>query len=210
MEEVYDGKSLARCFELASKAWNEIDALCQLLDATIEKELQRNADRNEPLSRAWRYDDGDWIATDVAKCFGLISFRKKIPTRYLGYQISVLRDGMEIAQEPLVHLFHWGVPIDFLDGNYVGFPLDKQGVELQLRGNHLIVWADEEQLNSDDSIWMFSVRLTAINSEDDVNRIVSAMLALRKGPLVDDKVLDLDQLPGIVSYRVDDHEFTLA
>ena len=193
MSNIYDGKKLARCFEVASATWREIDALTQVIKQMLEIQLNKNKFRHIRMKRTWCNDETDWIGASVAECFGLIPPKNKTPKSYLGFQISVLGDGMEIAGEPLVHFVHWrDIPLDLNDA-YVGFPLD-QDCEHQVESERLIVWPGDGQ-----SEWLFSIRLTAINNEVDVKMIVDAMMALLHGNPAD-QALPSD-ISGLVRYR---------
>ena len=197
MSNVYDGKNLASCFEVASAAWREIDALTQVIKQTLEIQLN-NKFRYICMKRTRCNDENGWVGASVAECFGLIPPKKKTPKSYLGFQVSVLGDGMEIAGEPLVHFVHWrDIPLDLNDA-YVGFPLD-QDCEHQVESERLIVWPGDGQAE-----WLFSIRLTAINNEVDVKMIVDAMMALLQGSPADQALFS--GISGLVRYFKDGGE----
>jgi hypothetical protein len=200
MNKIYDGKKLARCFEVASATWKEIECLILIFNKTIEESLVKNNFRYEKLKkRSEQFDDTNWVGTGVGESFGILGFREKKPGRYLGYQISVLGDGMSLAGEPLIHFIFWNYPLDFSD-TYVGFPFDTEWGHV-VESDRLILWPDPDDGKPE---WMFSIRLTSINDEDDVTRIVQAMTNLLKNN--PEGLLLPPDLPGLVFYRLDGGE----
>ena len=78
MDQVYDGKKLACCLNLASAAGKEIESLAQLLNNVIIKHLEKNKIRNDnKYSTDYRSDDSGWIYTDVAQSIGILEHKKK-------------------------------------------------------------------------------------------------------------------------------------
>jgi len=196
MGENYDGKKLAKCFEVASATWKEIDSLAQILNKIIEESLSKNGTRYEKEKRiAFCMDDTDWIGTDVAQSFGIFQHRGKKPNRFLGYQVSVLGDGMLVAEEPLVHFVCWNYALSFDDGIYVGFPFDEEP-PTKVESDRLIWWTEDGLPQ-----WMFSVRLTFINDEASVARIAHAMIALLQEKPLEEALPS--SLPGLVLYHLD-------
>lgn len=193
MSTIYDGQNLARCFEVVSAAWKEIDALALLVNQKLEIHFHKNEIRYESMKRTWRNDETGWVGSDVAQCFGLIHPPKRKPSSFLGFQISVLGDGMAIAREPLVHFVHWTTPLD-LNDDYVGFPEDEEPHYVD--SDRLVRWQDGK--NGNPPAWMFSIRLTTINSEGDVERIVQAMMNLLLGKPTNEALPS--KFPGLVHY----------
>lgn len=200
MDKIYDGKKLAYCFDLASSACKEIESLAQLLNNTIIKSLEKNKVRNTSKFEVNdRSDDSGWIFTDLAQSIGILEPKKKKPSKYLGYQISLLGDGMIIAKEPLVHFFYWDTPVDF-DSNYIGFPFEGD-TEYKVERNHLIIWGNDKKYE-----WMFSVRLVTINDESDVKKIVQTVMEL----LNNEKLSLPSDLPGLISYSLEGSELNVS
>jgi hypothetical protein len=100
---------------------------------------------------------------------------------------------MAIGGEPLVHFVHWNTPLD-LNEDYVGFPEDNEAQYVD--SDRLVRWPVPD---GNPPAWMFSIRLTAINSEGDVEQIVQAMMALLRKPTDTDQALP-SKFPGLVHY----------
>lgn len=201
MDKIYDGKKLSSCLNLASAAGKEIESLSQLLNNVLINHLKENKIRNDnKFSVHYQSDDSGWIYTDVAHSIGILEHKKKKVSKYLGYQISLLGDGMVSAGEPLAHFFYWDSPVDF-DNVWIGFPFDKDWGKYTVENDHLILWEDEKQPE-----WMFSVRLMTINDENDVNRIVQSMIDL----LVTETLKMPSELPGLVSYYLEESELKIS
>lgn len=202
MENTYDGNKLAKCFEVASSAWHEIDALTKLLNNQIEVTLTKCDIRFKKSKKpVYNSDDSNYMTADVAQSFGLFKHRGKKPSRYLSYQISVLGDGMAIAEEPLAHFFCWNDSLDFESGCYVEIPFEDEPTMVE--GDRLVWWTKEEPHQ-----WMFSVRLTAINSEEAVKNIAIAMVALLKEKPIEDSLPS--NLPGLVLYSLEKGNLTVT
>ena len=129
-------------------------------------------------------EDSEWVYTDFVWSLPLKSVgRGKTKTkRYLGYQISMFGDGIAIPGnlEPLLHVFCWGDAVNFDNGEgYAGFPFEDP---LEVVDGRLCVWDIPEVTDWSKHSWMYSLRLTALNSPDDLKKyVVEPVLALLKG-----------------------------
>ena len=104
----------------------------------------------------------------------------------MGYQISLLGDGIKISDnaEPLLHVFCWKNPVKFdQDEWYAGFPFEETKDDpFEVVDSRLCVWGGREATDWSTRSWMYSLRLTALNSPDDLKKyIVEPALALLKG-----------------------------
>lgn len=185
-----DGKTISGCFKLVSRVGAELEALSDTLANRLVERVREN-DTNTFLmaSKAiedCRSDDSTWIYTDISYSLPLKLKGKgnRSAKRYLGYQISTMGDGIELPgnAEPLLHVFCWDRPIDFSEEEYVGFPLEEDADEaVEIAGDRLISWGGNARAWYERS-WMYSIRLTAINSPADLTKyIVEPALALMNG-----------------------------
>lgn len=208
MSKVVDGAALASCFKVVSSFASEIEAMSDsLVNLFTEAISEKNSKLPCALSdKRFSYDDcaddSGWVCTDIAYSLPLknIDKRSKKTLAYLGFQISMT--GMGIAapgnHEPLVHVFLWEVPVDFNE-SYMEFPLENDD-EIQVCDELLIEWISEEKSDKwSDRQWLFSLRLTSLNSSEDLKRcIVEPALALLRG----DSVLSAlpSSIEGLIRY----------
>lgn len=187
-----EGKKLAACFKVASAACLEVEQFSQLLTNLLTKRLVEKKINTQKLNVSYRHDQSTWIYTDVAQSIGIAFPPKRNSSKYLGYQISLIGDGLMLGEEPLVHFFYWDCVIDFKE-IWISSPFSFEQ-EFTIKENHLVQWSEEE---SDE--WMFSIRLVAINNENDIKQIVEEIVNL----IGKENTNSISKLPGIISYRIE-------
>ena len=176
-----DGKTLAQCFEMVAKSGSELEGLITALKNLLVEKLEKKG-HEWPFVLAGDFqssdchDDSDWVYTDVSYSLPLKSRGqgKKLAERYLGFQISMLGDGIAVPgqdSEPLLHVFCWEHAVDFDDGYYLGFPLERDDTFDVLEGR-LLTWGtmDSRQWNS--CAWAYSLKLLVLNNSDDLKKYV--------------------------------------
>lgn len=208
MTKVVDGAALASCFKVVSSCGSEIEAMSDsLVNLLAEAISEKN--NNRPLLCAisdkhfssYSMDDSAWVCTDIAYNLPLKNVGKSKKTlAYLGFQISMAGAGIAAPgnSEPLVHVFLWKVPVDFNEF-VMGFPLEMDD-KIRVLDKLLIEWTPEEEIKQwSDREWLYSLRLTTLNSSEDLKRcIVDPVLALLRG----DPVLSAlpSSIEGLIRY----------
>jgi len=184
-----DGKTLAECFALVARSGVELDGLRDALDNMLVEQLTATQASLPCVlaggaESADRVDDSQWVWTDIASSLPLKAKgngNRRIE-RYLGYQISMTGDGIDIPgyAEPLLHVFCWESPVSLEDGLYMGFPLGEvEDNPFQIVGDRLILWGATAWNECE---WVYSLRLMALNSPADLKiYVVDPALALLKG-----------------------------
>lgn len=192
-----DGKSVADCFAFVARCGSELNALRDALENQLS--VQLTAEKSSlpcvlvgDAERDDRLDGSEWLYTDFACSFPLKSKGKgkKSVEQYLGFQTSMSGDGIEIPgnNEPLIHVFCWGYPVDFED-DYIGFPLDFEDPH-KVVNERLLLWGDQNA-SWNERQWTYSLRLMSINTIDDLNKyVVLPALDLLKGKGVCDVLPD--------------------
>lgn len=183
------GKTISECFELVSRVNVELEGLRDTLSNLLTLSLE--ADKAIPCRIASkevasdeRCDDSGWVYTDFAWNLPLKASGKGASKaqQYFGYQISMAGNGIAVPgySEPLLHVFCWGAPIDFKQGAYVGFPLEE--TDCDIVEGRLLVWGGLEVIDWNKRSWVYSLRLTMLNSSDDLKKyVVTPSLVLLKG-----------------------------
>lgn len=200
MKNVFDGVKLTQCFNLVSNAGKEIDALSEVLNNQLSKAIAKTSfrlDGKEPMYSG-RNDDSGWIFTDFAYSFALKSKNKKVPDKNLGYQVSLLGDGVGFSEkaEPLLHVFFWDDTANFDDDcyMYIPYPASPEDPWELVYNGQLISW---DNLNG----WTFSIRLTTLNSAQDLEQyVVNPAIALLNGEQPEEAFTGSH--PGLVAYQV--------
>lgn len=194
MTKVVDGAALASCFKVVSSCGSEIDKMSDSLLNLLTDAFSEDDDKLKPLLCAlngkhfssYCMDDFGWVCTDIAYNLPLKKVgRSKQTLAYLGFQISMTGTGIAAPgnNEPLVHVFLWKEPVDFVNDN-MGFPLEEDS-NLCVCDEVLIKWGSWEKGQWSDRLWLFSLRLTTLNSSEDLKRcIVEPALALLCGESV--------------------------
>ena len=126
-----------------------------------------------------RTADSGWVVTDQASSLPLKSKGKgnKGVEGYLGFQISMTGDGIAIPgnKEPLLHVFYWEDPCDFKDEYYAFFPyLHDDETPFEILHSRLMFWGDLANTAWNERGWTFSLRLTTLNSPEDLRKFVIA------------------------------------
>lgn len=181
-------KAVADCFAFVARCGSELNALRDALENLLSEHL--TAEKSslpcvlaEGVRSDVRLDSSEWVYSDLACSFPLKSKGKgrKSAEQYLGFQISMTGDGIEIPgnSEPLIHVFCWEVPVEF-DNNYVGFPVDSE-IPHEVVNERLLLW-DEQNTGWNERRWTYSLRLMSINSIDDLKKfVIVPALGLLKG-----------------------------
>lgn len=193
LDKPIEGKNLTACFEVASAACLEVEQLIKLLTNVLVKNLEKNKIRTHEPKRCYQHDKSTWIYTDVAQSIGITFSRKKKINKYLGFQISLMGEGLMGCKEPLIHFFYWDCAVDFNE-SWITSPFNFDQ-EFKIKDKHLVSWSDE-----DSNEWMFSIRLVAINSESDIVRIIEAIIDL----INDSNLISISELLGIIGYHIED------
>lgn len=203
------GKTITESVRFISKVGDQIESLVIIIQEELSKAIKEMKYFNLVLDNEWgedtRYQDNDWVLTDYAYCIGLKFKGKgnKKAAGYLGFQISLFGDGMEIEgnEEPLLHICWWDDEFDFEESNYFGVPFDEE--EEFIVQNGVLVNFTPLYESVSDQRWSYSLRLTSINTPEDVkNKIAIPVLRLFnegiKGALA-----SLDDLKekGLVQYE---------
>jgi len=203
--------TLADYFKIVQKCGNELDGFIGVLSASLTEALSNNHNLPCRLSEdkvEEGYDGTHWIYTSYHKSFPLKAKGKgRQPTkRYLSFQIAMTGDhiGYEKNNEPLVHVSLWGGPVDFNTKNddiknFVILP-DVIDQSDEIFRERIIIWNEESETEGWLSkYWTFSVRLSKLNSINDieVNIVNPAMQLINCRPL--DSALP-DDLPALFFY----------
>lgn len=216
MSKVVDGAALASCFKVVSSFGSEIesmsDSLVNLFTGAISEKDNKLpcALSDKRFSYHECTDDSGWVYTDIAYSLPLknVDKRSKKTLAYLGFQISMTGTGIAAPgnQEPLVHVFLWKDHVDF-DECYMEFPLEKES-KIRVCEKLLIEWIPENETEQwSDREWLFSLRLTSLNSSEDLKRcIVDPALALLRG----DSVLSAlpSSIEGLIRYTDEQQLFS--
>ncbi len=188
-----DGKTLTDCFSLVAACGNEVNGLHDMLDIMLIDQLKPGKDFSPCVLTGkaiydYRMDDSTWVCTDIANSFPLKATGKgnKGVEQHLGYQISMAGDGIAVSgnTEPLLHVFCWRDPCNFRDEFYAGFPHDNTDEgSFEVVDDRLMLWGDREATGWNKREWCYSLRLTTLNSQEDLNTyvIVPAMALLKGG-----------------------------
>jgi len=187
-----DGKTLAHCFSFVTACGKELNGLHDMLANML---VERITERRESLPFVLagkaiidsRMDDSEWICTDIAFSLPLKAAGrgKKSAEQYVGYQISMAGDGIAIpgSEEPLLHVFCWGSPCDFTSGYYAGFPhVNDDEDPYEIVCDRLMLWGSRKSSEWNKRSWCYSLRLVALNSQDDLQAyVVDPVVALLMG-----------------------------
>lgn len=187
-----DGNTIAHCFDFVARCGKELKGLDDMLASMLSEQL---ANESSHLKCVWdgniksdsRLDDSGWVYTDIASYFPLKAKGKgnKGVERYLGYQISMTGDGINMCgnSEPLLHVFCWDSPVDFGNRTYFGFPFDDDDEDpLVVIDDRLVLWGNIGASEWNKRAWVYSLRLTGLNSIEALRQyIVAPATALIKG-----------------------------
>lgn len=202
------GKTITESVRLISKAGEQIESLVII----IKEELSEMINKLEYFMRFendWisdvRHDENEWVVTDYAHgtCLKLKGKGNRGAAGHLSFQISLLGDGMKIEgnEEPLLHICWWDDDINFEDGNYFGVPFDEE-TEFSVENGVIVNFSPSYESVSDQR-WSYSLRLTSINTPDDVkNKIIKPVVQLFNKGIIE-AVTSLEKLKekGLVEYE---------
>lgn len=187
----HSNKTISDCFDLITRCGNELVGIRDALNNMLSEEfLSKN--NNFPFRtegdfiQSDRLDDSGWLYTDEAQSIGLKAKGKRKIERYLGYQISMTGDGIQVPNynEPLLHVFCWAQPCDFDEGDYVGGAAwkDDEDYPLSITESRLLYWGALDESEWNEREWTFTLRLMALNTPDDLKKyVIQPAFALLKG-----------------------------
>jgi len=203
MSNVFDGVKLTQCFNLVSNSGKEISALVEMLNNQFSNGLDATK-LFKPAGFPYTeecLDDSGWVYTDVANYFPLARRQKgksKI-VKHVGYQISLLGDGVGFSEkaEPLLHVFFWDDAVNFDEDCYMCIPYPTSSEDdpwTLIYQGQLINWGDLDG-------WTFSIRLTTLNSAQDLEQyVVNPAIALLNGEQPEEAFAGSH--PGLVTYQI--------
>jgi len=207
------GKSITESVRFITNVGEQIESLVRL----VKDELSLSMEKIKAFKTAneWtnevRRDEYEWVVTDYAHCIALkpISKGNHGVAGYLGIQISLVGDGIDIEnnEEPLLHVCWFNDPLDF-EIEYFGIPIDEEAIFTVINGV-IFDWNPGVEIFRDQR-WSYSLRLTSINTPDDVKRkIVEPVISLFNNGIKESALL-LEKLDGIVQYEQSDDQPTLV
>lgn len=193
--------------------WREINSLVCLVKKHIEDEFDKfdGVKVTKEWDDCFRIDDDDWVYTDSCVFLG-VGKRNGKANKYINIQISLYGDGMRSGlddnEEPLLHVSFRDDATDYEDGVYFSIA-DLDDAEVSLEENVLFNWGQIGcEWNKQE--WTFSLKLTSINSIEDINsKIVKPLSALISG--ADIEKAGLKMIQGIVHYeKADEGSFYVS
>lgn len=187
-----DGKTLADCFALVARCGREINGLSEMLTNMLTETIAaRRSDLPFVLSGgsqdSSRTDESNWVCTDISSSLPLKATGKGrwSTERYVGFQISTAEDGIAIPdnKEPLLHVFCWEAACSFEHDLYMGFPVSNNAdYPCEVIYDRLIRWGSHDDNGWNQNEWTYSLRLTALNSAEDLEKyIVAPAISLLRG-----------------------------
>lgn len=203
------GTNSIKAIEYVEKLTNEVEKLATSIQSELGKALEK---RNQGWIAAEKSEDDQastsgWLYTDSAWSVGLKKNGKgkKSTIRHIGYQISLVGDGVPShLAEPVVHIYCWGDPVSFEEEYYVGFPLDPEE-QYSIEDDCLIVFSSaNEKRTWDQHLWTFSLKLLEINSDAEVTSyIVNPTLKLLQGQRASVALKDAISANAVVFYTTE-------
>jgi len=194
-----DGKTVSECFSLVSRFGKEIYALKDALENLLTEQITDC--KTLPCVLAGyaknddRLDENKWVYTDVVCSIPLKTKGKRKVERYIGFQISMTGDGINLAgnKEPLLHVFCWACPVNF-EEFYIKYPIeeieDDPENRFKIIDERLVLWGGQDEEWSERE-WVYSLRLISINSMDDLKKyVVIPVLGLLKNENVREVLSD--------------------
>jgi hypothetical protein len=202
-----EGKQLVQCLRAVSAYSKELNAMVETLNELLVKEFGCAKDLPCKISGEFVYsdrkDESEWLWTDIAYSLPLMGKKKikKTAEMHLGYQISLMGDGMSFLgnEEPLLHIVLWGGAIDFANDEYMGYPLELEDDQpYRILNGRLIVWG-EQSADWRQNGFVFSLRLLTLDSSQAlIDRVIKPALALIKSVPVTTALPD--DMPGLILY----------
>jgi hypothetical protein len=176
------GENIYNATLLIDKAGEEINSfLYDITQNKVTKAIENNDDlRFLDSDEDCRYSNSGWLCSD-----GLIWFSIKTtgkgnrPIRYFTIQVSLYGDGVSsgkvINKEPLIHIALFGETPRFKSSDFYYCSMeDLDDAEPEFIQDEILWnWYPEaEKLH--EQMWIYSIRLTAINSVEDIeNKIIN-------------------------------------
>jgi len=171
----------------------------QISAALLDPELKGLFRSTGPWIGAFEEDPTRCMYYSLGASLPLTRKGKRVTDCALFFQISLAGEGMAAVgcSEPLLHIGLWDEPISFSNGYYMGFPLfSEDELAPEIDGEVLMRW----QGNPPAGLWLYSLRLAAVNTPDDIQRkVVEPVRTLLAGKPVG--VALPASLRGVVRYR---------
>jgi len=169
------GASIAESFKFVSNVSTECEALLKLTNEEVSQMLvEPDVKEIHSASGEWMlsYQENDtgWLNTEFAASLALKQGRKKKPSGHVFVQISLMGCGIDALNnfEPLIHVGWWHDPIVFGE-TYMGFPIECGGdYQVELEEGVLFRWTHRAAADE----WCYSLRLTDVNTLQDVKNLV--------------------------------------
>lgn len=202
------GQSITQSAELLANAGNEINNLCTLLANELPEsinESKRKLSKNIVV--------GDWVDTDYLEGWVYLEGGSYIPlyahhnsreaTKYLNIQIALGGENAKVPgqpTEPLIHIYMMDEAVDFSD-MYLNPEECLEDESAELINNVLFSW-DKTPESWQDQYWSFSVKLTSVNSLQDLReKIIAPAVELITSEYQDDVAVKLSDIEGIVRFK---------
>lgn len=200
------GRAISDAFEFASKVGQECEALGLLLKQEISDLFRQPllAEIYTPgeWSHSYQTDDNGWVYKGVAWSLAITAKNQEDVTTYLSFQMALLCDNSEggMSSEPLLHINLWNQPINFKDGNYMGFEMggftDACLARLKDGNARLFRWEGHDRSTDQ---WTYSLRLADVNGLDNLRTLIrSPVERLLINPDAGEETLE--QLDKVVVY----------
>lgn len=198
------GKAITASATFLAGVYRESGNLSNLLKqqisaALLDPELKGLFRSTGPWIGAFEEDPTRCMYYSLGASLPLTRKGKRVTDCALFFQISLAGEGMAAVgcSEPLLHIGLWDEPINFSNSYYMGFPLfSEDEVAPEVDGEVLMRW----QGNPPGGLWLFSLRLAAVNTPDDIqSKVVEPVKALLAGQPAE-AALPVSLL-GIARYR---------
>lgn len=173
------GVSITESFSFVSSVATECEALLKMAKEEVSRMLL-DADMKQAHSASgdwmlsYEEDETGWLNTELAASLALKQGRKKNPSGHVFVQISLAGYGINASNnlEPLIHVGWWHDPIVFGE-TQMGFPIENgKDYQLELEEGVLFRWTHKAAPNE----WCYALRLTDVNTLQDVTDLVVAPL----------------------------------
>nr|WP_156889283.1 hypothetical protein [Halomonas sp. 1513] len=207
MNEFAAGESIFRAFNLVEQVGHEINGLARIIEHELVESFISQGEGKDVKLASWRKEadwvsESQWVYMGHVVSLGVTTCRGKLPRRYLSIQFAMIGETMTSFKhpnsQPLVHVSFWDEPVD-MEYSYMG--LEDLSKPLPTLVNDSVFYWSAPGDSGLSAQWTFSVRLTSLNSRDDVkNKIVDVFWELLSCD-IDTAHLDIE---GLVRYRLYD------
>ena len=192
------GKSITECFAFASRVGVEIEGLMNTLSDKLVASLKQ-ASLPCKVADKPKWDSQDdpegWICKDSAFSIPLKGADKGPTERYVRVQVSVAGEGIAIPKNegPVLLVSFWEAPYDFDDQVATYFPMSEtDDMPFSVVSQRQLLWIEKNEPKWNEQKWTFSLRLTELNSADDLqNYVIDPVLALLNGAHAKDVLPDV-------------------